>query len=244
MMRDYFLWSGVGTIVIMVCAGCFWSEGLILVANSVDPAHQVWHLPQSEVRGVAAKLVIALSIVGPTLATLRIVSKDRRSGEIRILFSRPISVPAYYGLSLAMNGLGFMLVSAILWIVFVVCFSRPESSNYLPMMLLSYIFFGGLQFLLSVMWRYDFLAFTATYIAGAMAWDVVTSSGTQGWLGRAHVFVSFLPPVKRHAEIVAGIVGSGPPPAWQDLLWVGGYGTCCIGLALVLLTKMQLAGRP
>lgn len=237
--RDYFLWAGVGTIVIMVFIGAFLTEGLRYVA--ANGPHPTVGLNARQLKSIEANLLGLLSIVGPIVATLGIVSTDRRMGYFRLLFSRPVSGSRYYIATFIVNGLGFMVVSAVLWAVFSVMVVPAPSLRFLPMMGLSYLVVGGVVFFWSTIWRYDLLVALATLLAAATAWDVLSSDGPKGWLGHVRPLVALLPPVHRLSALVASVV-SDAAITWAWVWWTLGYGVAVVVLALAILRRRQFGG--
>jgi hypothetical protein len=242
--RDYLLWGGIATFVLLVAFGAFLSEGLILIANAQSAGPLSWSLNPAELRGVATKLMVALATIGPVIATLGIASKDRQLGYYRFLFSRPISAPTYYVVTFGVNGIGFMLVAAALWGAFALFFQPMPAAAYLAMMALSYLFLGGLIFLISVLVRYDLVILVLIYATASATWDVLDGGPPVSWVLKARPVLSLLPPVKQHLELIFAILRADVPLSWLTGAWVFAYGTMCVVAATLLLKRRALGGAP
>jgi ABC-type transport system involved in multi-copper enzyme maturation permease subunit len=241
--RDYFLWGGVATYVLLVAVGAFFSEGLLQIA-SLQAGKEVWSLSPAQLRGLASQLMVALSLFGPLIATIEMVSRDRRFGYYRFLFSRPISPARYYASVFAINGIGFLVVAAILWTTFAIFLGPLPIGGYLLAMALSYAFIGAIVFLISTITRHDLLIGFLLYLVASITWDVLDNPTSTGWVVKARPIMSLLPPVKKHLEIVLGTQRPEYAVSWLGVVWVLGYGLACAAAATLLLRKRPLGGAP
>ena len=238
LIRDYFLWGGVATFVIMMFVGASLSESLVFWGRGTEVAHPLSGASIAELKAFVGRLLLVLATIGPVIATIGIASRDRRFGYYRLFFSRPVPVGIYYGWAFVVNGAGFMVMSAALAAMFLWLVGPIPSYSFVWLLLLSYLFLGGIVLLLSVLWREDLFLFIATYAASAMSWDVLSSDRPKSWLGVVRPILSLLPPVHRQAELMMAASFGGIPPS--DVWWIGGYGTACLILAFIVLRRRQL----
>ncbi len=182
-------------------------------------------------RTVADHLTI-LWFMTVLIAIHGISSNDRTTGRFRLIFAKPVRVLPYYAQAFVLHGLAFMLCSMI---------SLAALSRLVPMIgqtagaavaifFCSYILVGGVGFLMSAIFRFDWLATT-------VIWAVVLylQSKYQGarWLAP-------LPPFSKIAEQI-GRLKTLDNIEWGPLLWVVAYGVACFLLGLIILKRRPLA---
>jgi hypothetical protein len=239
MARDYVFWGGVATFVLLFGFGWLsWAPLSIMIARAGPEAD-----PQIVARGIrslASVLVGTLGFLGPLIATLGIVSGDRHHGYYRFIFSRPVSPSRYYATVFAVNGAGFMLVAGLLWGIFAVAIAPIDVRNFLPIMALSYLFIGGLMFLISVLSRFDLAIGVPLYVMSAMAWGTL-EGGAVAWVQKVRLLVWLLPPVSRHASLLGSVTRLDVGISGKQVLWVAGYGLICFTLGLAILRRRGFA---
>jgi hypothetical protein len=238
--RDYFLWGGVATVVIMLFAGFIAVEPLAGLGAVKNPAHPLRALPPELMHRIEAQLLVMFGVIGPLVATRGVISQDRTLGYFRLLFARPLNGPLYYGVVFVINGLGVLVVGALLHATFSFFVGSMAWPRFLGAVALSYVFVGGIIFLLSSLWRHDLLSFIGVYASAALAWDVLTSTGAKGWIGKVPWLVEALPPVHIQSHI-STIMVRGMPIEWSGVAWIGLYGLGCFALGLLLIRNRQLA---
>ena len=239
MVRDYFLWGGVATFGIVFGFGWLFWRGMSVPIRLGNDPEQATRM----IRGLASTLAVMLATLGPLIGTLSIVSIDRMQGYYRFLFSRPVSPPAYYATKFSINGAGFLVVAAALWGTFSVAIASFAAPRFLPVMVLSYVFIGGVVYLISVLTRMDLLVSVLVYFVSAIMWGTLDRDPPPtGWLETARPILSLLPPVHKHAAFVNGILRPEFVMSWKSVLWVAGYGVACFAAGTLILRRRNLAG--
>lgn len=243
-LRDYLFEKGVGTIITMLFAGSLQVMALrgALPATEGVPYDAVRPVVESSLRSLVSLLVL----LGVLFATNGIVSEDRRLGYYRFLFAKPVAVPRFYAQKLVVYGFGFLLVSALLVVLFNLVVSRwlfPAAPllpalppKLFPVLAVLFLALGGIGFLVSVVWRVDWLSFMTVYILSATLWPLFGDD--EGWRGLA---VRALPPLHRLEAVYAAVVRDAALPM-DDLRWILLYGLACFVIGLVVLRRRSLAG--
>ena len=235
MARDYMFWSGVATYVLVFGFGWLWWQGMsVALSRMADPA-----LISRAIHSLARELTTILALLGPLIATAAMVSSDRHHGYYRFLFSRPVHPPRYYATIFGVNGLGFLLIAGLLWTTFILAISPMRPIGFLPMMALSYLFVGGILFLVSVLVRFDLLLGILLYTVSAVAWGSL--DGGVEWVKRVRALVWLLPPVSHHHRLLASLTMPEVVVSWKAVAWVAGYGLACFALGLLLLRRRGFA---
>jgi ABC-type transport system involved in multi-copper enzyme maturation permease subunit len=176
-----------------------------------------------------------LGFVGVLFATNGIVADDRRHGYYRLLFAKPVSVVEYYAQKWAVYGVGFLIVAAVLLAIHGAAVEPFFPGTFLPTFALIYVSLGGIGFLLSAAWRFDWLSLAAVLGLSDMLWLLFRDDpGLPGSL------VRLLPPV----HLLDGVyraVREGGGVAVSDVVWLGGYGLVCFLAGLVVIRRRPLA---
>ncbi len=176
----------------------------------------------------------ALGFIGTLIATHGIVSRDREHGYYRFLFAKSVNMPAYYAQAFAISGAGLLAVSAGVLGVTALAFGRAVPLSALGLVGAEFALGGGVVFLLSALWRFDFVIAALTIPVAALVSGLANEwRGGRWW---ARVLEPVLPPVEsfgRFAEAITGpaLVQAGDPAA------VFGYGAICFALGLVALRR-------
>ena len=166
------------------------------------------------------------------LAVHGISANDRRTGRFRLLFAKPVSVVRYYGQAFVVHLIAYLLCVTAVVAVFSRLFpvSGESVAGALVIFLDAYLLVGGVCFLFSAIWRFDWLS--TGVVLGVVAW---LASGHPGawWLGP-------LPPFGTIFEQVT-VLGKMRPLEARPLLWVAAYGVACFLLGLIVLKRRPLA---
>ena len=132
-----------------------------------------------------------------------------------------------------------MLVVALLLLgVFALAVRPLFPASLLPVVAAMYLAYGGVGFLLSTIWRFDWLSLVTVAVVSTVAWDLWGEmGGIRGW------FVHLLPPTHRAGELYSYVAnGLGPFP-WATLVWLTAYGLVCFLLGLWILRVRSLAAN-
>lgn len=161
-----------------------------------------------------------------------ISANDRTSGRFRLLFAKPVSVPRFYAQAFLLHGLLYYVLAALFVAAFRASFPLAPVTmhNVAAIYLVSYLLVGGVCFLLSALWRFDWgttiaLAGTVTYLAAKL---------------RQPAWLNVFPPFWKISD-QADSLKYLEPLDWPPLGGAAAYGVACFLLGLLVLRRRQLA---
>lgn len=161
-----------------------------------------------------------------------ISSTDRTSGRFRLIFAKPARLLPYYAQAWLLHGVAFMLctMAGVAALSRLVPVNTSTLSGAIAVLGVSYLLVGGICFLFSAIWRFDWLStvavtFAVIYLAGKFP--------GAAWL-RA------LPPFWMITDQIELIKALGPVEP-KPLLWAAAYGVACFLLGLIVLQRRPLA---
>ena len=230
----YIWWQGKDFLrrgLVILIFGLVGGYGLITTAHQ----HGMTTLDQVP-NTIVLDIVRGVVGLGVLIASAGLVSSDRKSGEYRLLFVKPILIPAFYAQRYIVHLLGLlcciaMLDGALWWA------GLPLACSWvLGYTTLVYLTMGGVSFLLSTLLGYDW---------GAVILVWIGSSSLYTWAAHATTplrwVVYLLPPTHRLAETAQAFSSATLMHAWRPLLWLVGYGLTCFGLGLAILWRRPFA---
>ncbi|MGH7638801.1 MAG: hypothetical protein ACREOK_14220 [Gemmatimonadaceae bacterium] len=230
MLRDYLTNQGPATLIVVLLIGYM---GLLPV---IELGASLGDVPADMAGRLLLAIIPAFAFLGPFFATNGIIANDRKFSYYRFLFSKPVSPIAYYVTMFLVYGVGVFVVTLALmgiWSIVV----RPM----LPMSLFAvvgimYVAFGGIGFLLSAAWRFDWLSLVTVLLVASVAWE---QWGDAQGIARLPLYL--LPQVHRASDIYAMVVArTAAVIPWSAILWVGGYGFVCFLLGMVVIRRRPL----
>ena len=229
-LRDYVVDKAIPTATLI----------LLTVYLTLVPAIATYGVPHGGVapHGFvdAFSLTILISILeGALLATTGIVADDRKLGYFRFYFAKPVSVWRFYATKFVVYLAGFVLVLAFLLLLHAFIVGLYLPALLLPVAASMFIAVGGIGFLASAIWKYDWVTLSAVVFSSTIMWEVWEHA--TGW--RA-VVIRLLPPINRMGAIVDAASARTALPM-KDLLWLTGYGLVCFVLGLLVLRRRPLA---
>lgn len=176
-----------------------------------------------------------VAFIAAFIALNGMVSNDRKLGYYRFLFSKPVSIPAYYSQLFVIYFIGFLLVCAALLGAFAV-FAHPVSPT-LPLVFCALVFLsiGGIAFLMSALFRYDW-----PVLAGVLLGSAILHSIWQYREGWRRMVLSILPPVYRLPGILPDMMNRGAVET-NDVLWLLGYSAICFAAGIIVLRRRPFA---
>ncbi len=164
-----------------------------------------------------------------------IVSNDRKLGYYRFLFSKPVSIPAYYAQQFVVYFVGFLVVWLLLLGIFGI-FARPVSPIApLAYCALVFLSFGGIAFLISSLFRYDWPILAAVFLASAIFQSMWAAQ--EGW---RRMVLSVLPPLYKLSPALDDILKRGTVDT-NSVIWLVGYSALCFAAGLYVLRQRSLA---
>jgi hypothetical protein len=193
-------------------------------------------LPMSVVQGFFSDSLASFILLGTLFATNGIVANDRKTGFYRFYFAKPVSAPRFYTNAFIANGTGMLTVSLLLLVAFALILRPLLPLSFVPVVAGMYVAFGGVGFMLSTIWRFDWLSLVTVAIVSSLGWAMWGEDrGIRGWL------VHLLPPMQRSSELYAYVAGTTTSYPWAAQLWLTGYGTLCFVIGLWILRTRSLA---
>lgn len=186
-------------------------------------------------KSMLAAIVGQIALILALITLNGIVSTDRKMGYYRFLFSKPVSISAYYAQLFVVYFVGFLASVAILLGAFAI-FAHPISPVG-PLMFCGLVFLslGGIAFLISSLVRYDWPVLIAIYVA-----SLILHSMWQYKEGWRRLVLSVLPPLYRITNAMPDILDRGVVNT-QDVLWLLGYSALCFAAGILVLRRRPFA---
>jgi hypothetical protein len=193
-------------------------------------------VPLDAAASMLRAIVPPLVFLGTFFATNGIIANDRKLGYYRFLFAKPVSPPWYYALTFTVYGTGLLLVSGALMGLWSLTVRPMFPAELLLVVALMYVAYGGIGFLLSAAWRFDWLSLVTVLLVANVAWSVWGDSP-----GLTYYLLHLLPPVHKAASVYALIASDvARPVPWDAIWWLGGYGLVCFLLGMLVVRKRPL----
>jgi hypothetical protein len=176
-----------------------------------------------------------IAFIAAFIALNGIVSNDRKLGYYRFLFSKPVSIPAYYTQLLFVYFVGFLLVCAILFGIFTI-FATPLSPvGPLAFCAIVFLSFAGIAFLVSSLFRYDWPILAAFFLGSSILHSMWQYD--EGW---RRMILSVLPPIHKLPGLLGPLLDRGTVDS-QSALWLLGYSALCFAAGIVVLRQRPFA---
>lgn len=182
-------------------------------------------------------LLLALPQIGPISAFIvfnGLISTDRKLGYYRFLFSKPVSIPAYYAQHFAVYFVGFMSVFAILFGVFSLTVRPINPVGALAYWALVYLSFGGIAFFISSLFRYDWPVVAGVFLSSLVANAVWADA--DGW---RMVVRDMLPPLHKLTPAMTDLINLGTADL-TSVAWLLGYSALFFLAGLVVLWRRPI----
>jgi hypothetical protein len=228
--RDFVMDRGIAIVII----GMLWGYVLIEpmrrtmgAAFAIGPLSPTWPLVITVTSSVVS-LAVLIALNG-------IVSTDRKMGYYRFLFSKPVSVVAYYAQLFFVYMVGVLVSMLLLATVLHIFVPGFRIDYFLLYSAIIYVAMGGIGFFISVATRFDWLTLAAVWLGSRVLRDLFGNK--PGWRSKA---VELLPPVHKLNDVSLSMITNGTAPT-SDVLWLLGYGALFFALGLLLLRKGSLA---
>jgi ABC-type transport system involved in multi-copper enzyme maturation permease subunit len=235
-LRDYTMERGLSTLLIGVFLGLQFILPLRMqMRPSLGPGWAEDVTVLLMLRGMLEPLTLSFAGLGTLIAVNGIVSNDRRLGYFRLLFAKPVSVSRYYAQAYVVHLVGLAAAASLLAGLFTLLVAPIDLGGGVAFVILFAIGIGGIGFLMSTLFRFDWLALSLVTVASGLA------HAYYGWRGdwRA-ALVKVLPPV-HELDNVAGTLLRGGTPDWATIAWFGGYGVACVAAGLLVLRRRPMA---
>ena len=226
-LRDFARDRAIALVIISVAIG-FTIIGPIRAINGGAFDHD---------RAMTVLQIVLTQIVYITafVALNGIVSNDRKLGYYRFLFSKPVSIPAYYAQLFVVYFVGFLVVWLLLIGIFGLVAAPVSPVAPLAYCALVFLSFGGIAFLISSLFRYDWPILAAVFLASAIFQSMWMSQ--EGW---RRMVLSILPPLYKLSPALDDIMRRGTVDT-NSVLWLLGYSALCFAAGLYVLRHRSLA---
>ena len=232
MLRDYLTNQGPATLIVVLLIGYMALMPVLDGPTGVS----LGDVPPEMAHRIMLAILPAFAFLAPFFATNGIIANDRKFSYYRFLFSKPLSPIAYYVTMFLVYGVGVFVVTFLLMSIWALAVRPMFPGTMLLVVAIMYIAFGGIGFLLSAAWRFDWLSLVTVLLVASVAWE---QWGDVRGLPRLPLYL--LPPVHRASEIYAMVVPRpGAAAPWSAILWLGGYGFACFLLGMVVIRKRPL----
>jgi hypothetical protein len=182
----------------------------------------------TQLGGHLAYFLVIMVVVG-------MVAESRRSGTYRFVFSKPVSMPAYYAQQYVIWGLGMVAFDLFIAAALSVAVGSVAPWGLVSYHLLAYMLIGGLTFFFSTFFRHDWAGVVALVVPAELLvalWNPPSSS--------EQVILAALPPVKALSDLQGSLL-AGATPAVSDVALVAGYGLLFLVAGLVILDRREFA---
>lgn len=232
-LRDYFTNQGPATALVLLLVGfATVGPGMAMAGQTLV----LGEVPEPMAAAMLQSMAERLSFLGAFFATNGIIANDRKLGYYRFLFSKPVKPDRFYAMTFFLYGLGLTAVAIVLALIWGATVRPAFTVELFLIVALMYLAYGGIGFLLSAAWRFDWLSLVTVLLVANIGWLVWGNvDGIRHWL------LYLLPPVHRDDQVFA-LLSQTPndPLPWISLLWLGGYGLACFVLGMVVIRRRPL----
>jgi ABC-type transport system involved in multi-copper enzyme maturation permease subunit len=229
--RDYLTNQGPATMIVVLLIAF-----LTLKGYSGATGIELSNLSANDARRMLRSLTGIAAFFGAFFATNGIVANDRKHGTYKFLFAKPVSPPHYYAWTFLMHGVGLLIVVLALLGLWALTVRPMFPVELLPVIALMYIGYGGLAFLLSAAWRFDWVSLVTVLLVANVSWTFWMNA-----TGPLRALLYLLPPVHRIDNVYTVVMRQAHEPIpWQIIAWFGGYGLICFALGLIVIRRRPL----
>ncbi len=224
-LRDFGRDRGVALVIVGVAIG----------ATIIGPMRAMGEITPERAKQLLEIILTQLAYITSFIALNGIISNDRKAGYYRFLFSKPISIPAYYAQQFLVFLVGYLIVNLLLIGVFAI-FAKPVSPIApLAACALVFLSFGGIAFLISSLFRHDWPILAAVFVGSSIFQSIWAAQ--EGW---RRMVLSVLPPLYKLNGAMMDILQRGTVDG-KTLLWLLGYSAICLAAGLYVLRRRPFA---
>lgn len=226
-LRDFLRERGVALIITSTLVGLtFVGPMLSMLGGNID---------ETSARRILTMALPQVVFIAAVIALNGLVSTDRKLGYYRFLFSKPVSIPAYYAQYFAVSFIGFLAVFGLLLGVFAIMVRPVNPIGPLVFCSLVYLSLGGIAFLISSVVNYDWPVLAGVFLGSALVngfW-----AERDGW---RMIIRDILPPVHKLSPAMTDIMNRGTVDP-KAVLWLLGYSALCFLAGLFVLWRRPIA---
>ncbi|HEY3257483.1 MAG TPA: hypothetical protein VGJ64_01395 [Gemmatimonadaceae bacterium] len=192
------------------------------------------NIDEASARRILTAAMPQVVVIAAVIALNGLVSTDRKLGYYRFLFSKPVSIPAYYAQYFAVSFAGFLAVFGLLLGVFAIMVRPVNPIGPLVFCSLVYLSLGGIAFLISSVFNYDWPVLAGVLLGSAMINGFWADRG--GW---RMIIRDILPPVHKLSPSMTDIMSLGSVNT-KAVLWLLGYSAVCFVAGLFVLWRRPI----
>ncbi len=224
--RDFIRERGVALII----------TSLLLGFTVVAPMRAMMgpNIDQANATRILIMALPQIVFISAFIALNGIISTDRKLGYYRFLFSKPVSIPAYYSQYFVVSLAAFLAVFALLLGVFAIVVRPVNPVGALAFCTLVYLSLGGIAFLISSLFRYDWPILAAVFLGSAMINSLWAER--EGW---RMVIRNMLPPLHKLTPAMTDIMNLGTVDV-KAVIWLLGYSALCFAAGLFVLWRRPI----
>ena len=178
-------------------------------------------------------------MLGGFMGVARIVADDRSNGYYRFLLSKPISLERFYVQQWLLHGAGLIVLTGLLSAWLQGGTGPIPIREALIVMGLTWLFIGGIGFLLSVLTNADALLLVLLYVVSSMLHGIKDAPSSPMWPWLQQVTRIF-PPVQK-LDFVRSQLYSGADIPWMHVAHVAGYGALAFVAGVIVLRRTSFA---
>jgi len=233
-LRDYFATRALPTLVASALMAWALAAARGVTLSDLDPSGGID--ARDRIQQTFELLLAVFAFVAGAVAAHGLVSRHRRRGYDRLVFSRPISPVRYYAQGFVLAGIGAVVLGTVGAEVFAVAVHPVWLPGVAAYVALAWLLIGGLAFLLSTMTPV-YLPILALVLAADLAVDHFIGPLSAAGAGPLAAAVQLLLPPAHVLVTLRGAFARGLPIDPGTIAWPAGFGVACIVVAMVLLRR-------
>lgn len=232
-LRDYVSNQGAATVIVVLLIGFLTTLPLFRGLGG-EPV-RMREMPLAIATRMLQAIVPQLVLFGTIFATNGIVANDRKHGYFRFLFAKPVSPPMYYAMTFGVHGIGLIVATLALMGIWALTVRPMFTPALLAVVAVMYVAYGGIGFLFSAAFRFDWMSLVTALLVANVAW-ALWGTGT----GPSHWLLYALPPVHRASDVYVMVARESGAIPWGSIGWLTGYGVACFLLGMFVIRRRPL----
>jgi ABC-type transport system involved in multi-copper enzyme maturation permease subunit len=228
-LEDYAIERAI-MIIILAALNMGGPVMMIRESSSADRTLSPGSAVGSEILVVFSMLIVLAAV----FSSQELISRARRNGYYRLIFSKPVSPVLFYAQLFAVHLIGACLVMLLLAAAFSQIAMPLPLQNIAGVTAIAFVLLGGLGFLFSSFIRFDSFA-----VIAAIGLSMLGKTLAQRYTGLGPKFANLLVPIDHLGNLRPLVIGGSAHAA--DVYWVLGYGLIAFILGLVAVHYRQLA---
>lgn len=232
-LRDYAMGPLVATALLVVVISVFpmWMIAHVARGAGASPADVGRQIPQ-----LFDTMIGFIATLGPIIGVAGMVSSDRQPGLSRFLFSKPVSVSAYYLQAWLVRGAGLLLLTLAATLFVNQAIAPVAWKEAVAVVAICWVLIGGLGLLISVLVSRDPTALFIVYLIPTVLESIRTGVPRWTWVKPV---LTVLPPTHRLDDLRRSILAHAPLDQ-GDFWHVIVFGAASVALAAYLVRRLPL----